>query len=179
MLTTRRRSHGGAAEARRHHHHRRRLPLPRLVNASRRRALTFSQPGGDAWRRRCDNTEHRRGRLKEAGRLVPSGLCGTVQTESEVSGPQGAPGGPRIPSRRSAREQIMIRGPDPSLRSEIPAAPEETQGCLDGKRAKQKKAFSQRSPHHIFPTFHTPIPIDMRHHEGRYHYEPHALHAMH
>nr|XP_015214114.1 PREDICTED: zinc finger protein GLI2 isoform X1 [Lepisosteus oculatus] len=36
-----------------------------------------------------------------------------------------------------------------------------------------------RAPHHIFPTFHTPIPIDMRHHEGRYHYEPHALHAMH
>uniref|UniRef100_A0A3B4A7A1 C2H2-type domain-containing protein n=1 Tax=Periophthalmus magnuspinnatus TaxID=409849 RepID=A0A3B4A7A1_9GOBI len=29
------------------------------------------------------------------------------------------------------------------------------------------------------PTFHTPIPIDMRHHEGRYHYEPHPLHAMH
>uniref|UniRef100_A0A3Q3VM13 C2H2-type domain-containing protein n=1 Tax=Mola mola TaxID=94237 RepID=A0A3Q3VM13_MOLML len=27
--------------------------------------------------------------------------------------------------------------------------------------------------------FHAPIPIDMRHHEGRYHYEPHALHAMH
>ncbi|CAB1459195.1 unnamed protein product [Pleuronectes platessa] len=34
-------------------------------------------------------------------------------------------------------------------------------------------------PHHMFPTFHTPIPIDLRHHEGRYHYEPHALHAMH
>ncbi|XP_030627376.1 zinc finger protein GLI2b [Chanos chanos] len=36
-----------------------------------------------------------------------------------------------------------------------------------------------RGPHHIFPTFHTPIPIDMRHHEGRYHYEPHTLHTMH
>ncbi|XP_019898115.3 zinc finger protein GLI2 isoform X1 [Esox lucius] len=36
-----------------------------------------------------------------------------------------------------------------------------------------------RAPHHMFPTFHTPIPIDMRHHEGRYHYEPHSLHAMH
>ncbi|KAL2081008.1 hypothetical protein ACEWY4_022861 [Coilia grayii] len=32
---------------------------------------------------------------------------------------------------------------------------------------------------HIFPTFHAPIPIDIRHHEGRYHYEPHPLHAMH
>uniref|UniRef100_A0A4W5KTY7 Uncharacterized protein n=1 Tax=Hucho hucho TaxID=62062 RepID=A0A4W5KTY7_9TELE len=36
-----------------------------------------------------------------------------------------------------------------------------------------------RGPHHLFPTFHTPIPIDMRHHEGRYHYEPHPLHTMH
>lgn len=33
--------------------------------------------------------------------------------------------------------------------------------------------------HPVFPTFHTPIPIDMRHHEGRYFYEPHALPAMH
>ncbi|KAF3857003.1 hypothetical protein F7725_008862 [Dissostichus mawsoni] len=36
-----------------------------------------------------------------------------------------------------------------------------------------------RSPHHIFPSFHTPIPIDMRHHEGRYHYEPHNINHMH
>ncbi|KAK7938851.1 hypothetical protein WMY93_002177, partial [Mugilogobius chulae] len=36
-----------------------------------------------------------------------------------------------------------------------------------------------RGGHPLFPTFHTPIPIDMRHHEGRYHYEPHPLHAMH
>ncbi|XP_032880713.1 zinc finger protein GLI2 isoform X1 [Amblyraja radiata] len=35
------------------------------------------------------------------------------------------------------------------------------------------------SSHHIFPAFHTPIPIDMRHHEGRYHYEPHSIHAIH
>ncbi|KAJ8388383.1 hypothetical protein AAFF_G00134090 [Aldrovandia affinis] len=42
-----------------------------------------------------------------------------------------------------------------------------------------RQLSSNAAPHHIFPTFHTPIPIDMRHHEGRYHYEPHALHAMH
>ncbi|XP_048455212.1 zinc finger protein GLI2-like [Rhincodon typus] len=35
------------------------------------------------------------------------------------------------------------------------------------------------SSHHIFPAFHTPIPIDMRHHEGRYHYEPHSIHTIH
>uniref|UniRef100_A0A3P9PCF3 GLI family zinc finger 2 n=1 Tax=Poecilia reticulata TaxID=8081 RepID=A0A3P9PCF3_POERE len=39
--------------------------------------------------------------------------------------------------------------------------------------------FVPAAPQHLFPTFHTPIPIDIRHHEGRYHYEPHALHAMH
>ncbi|XP_060888724.1 zinc finger protein GLI2-like [Labrus mixtus] len=44
---------------------------------------------------------------------------------------------------------------------------------------KKPSPSEMRAPHHIFPTFHTPIPIDMRHHEGRYHYEPHTLHAMH
>uniref|UniRef100_A0A8C8VQK0 C2H2-type domain-containing protein n=1 Tax=Pelusios castaneus TaxID=367368 RepID=A0A8C8VQK0_9SAUR len=27
-------------------------------------------------------------------------------------------------------------------------------------------------PPHLFPAFHPPVPIDARHHEGRYHYEP-------
>ncbi|NWX83190.1 GLI2 protein, partial [Nothoprocta pentlandii] len=34
-------------------------------------------------------------------------------------------------------------------------------------------------PQHIFPAFHAPLPIDMRHQEGRYHYEPHSVHAIH
>ncbi|KYO18202.1 zinc finger protein GLI2 [Alligator mississippiensis] len=34
-------------------------------------------------------------------------------------------------------------------------------------------------PQHIFPPFHAPLPIDMRHQEGRYHYEPHSIHAIH
>ncbi|XP_051529365.1 zinc finger protein GLI2-like isoform X2 [Myxocyprinus asiaticus] len=44
---------------------------------------------------------------------------------------------------------------------------------------KPSSSSLSRGPHHIFPTFHSPIPIDVRHHEGRYHYEPHALHALH
>ncbi|XP_041834295.1 zinc finger protein GLI2-like [Melanotaenia boesemani] len=44
---------------------------------------------------------------------------------------------------------------------------------------KKPSPSETRAPQHLFPAFHTPIPIDMRHHEGRYHYEPHALHAMH
>uniref|UniRef100_A0AAQ4S8Q1 C2H2-type domain-containing protein n=1 Tax=Gasterosteus aculeatus aculeatus TaxID=481459 RepID=A0AAQ4S8Q1_GASAC len=39
--------------------------------------------------------------------------------------------------------------------------------------------FCLPATHHLFPTFQPPLPIDMRHHEGRYHYESHALHAMH
>ncbi|KAK1798478.1 hypothetical protein P4O66_006783 [Electrophorus voltai] len=41
------------------------------------------------------------------------------------------------------------------------------------------RSRSNPGPHPIFPTFHTPIPIDMRHHEGRYHYEPHSLSTLH
>uniref|UniRef100_A0A3Q2YQP1 GLI family zinc finger 2b n=1 Tax=Hippocampus comes TaxID=109280 RepID=A0A3Q2YQP1_HIPCM len=34
---------------------------------------------------------------------------------------------------------------------------------------------------HIFSSFHKPVALDMRHHEGcpSYHYEPHTLHAVH
>ncbi|XP_042301130.1 zinc finger protein GLI2 isoform X1 [Sceloporus undulatus] len=38
---------------------------------------------------------------------------------------------------------------------------------------------TQGVPQHIFPAFHSPLPIDMRHQEGRYHYEPHSIHAIH
>uniref|UniRef100_A0A669PHU0 GLI family zinc finger 2 n=1 Tax=Phasianus colchicus TaxID=9054 RepID=A0A669PHU0_PHACC len=40
-------------------------------------------------------------------------------------------------------------------------------------------AVAQGVPQHIFPAFHAPLPIDMRHQEGRYHYEPHSIHAIH
>ncbi|XP_054828408.1 zinc finger protein GLI2 isoform X2 [Eublepharis macularius] len=40
-------------------------------------------------------------------------------------------------------------------------------------------AAAQGVPQHIFPAFHAPLPIDMRHQEGRYHYEPHSIHAIH
>ncbi|XP_051564566.1 zinc finger protein GLI2-like isoform X2 [Myxocyprinus asiaticus] len=43
---------------------------------------------------------------------------------------------------------------------------------------KPSPTTATRAPH-LFSTFHTPIPIDMRHHEGRYHYEPHPLHPIH
>ncbi|XP_043432495.1 zinc finger protein GLI2 isoform X1 [Prionailurus bengalensis] len=38
---------------------------------------------------------------------------------------------------------------------------------------------AQGVPQHLLPPFHAPLPIDMRHQEGRYHYEPHSVHGMH
>uniref|UniRef100_A0A670JK96 GLI family zinc finger 3 n=1 Tax=Podarcis muralis TaxID=64176 RepID=A0A670JK96_PODMU len=34
-------------------------------------------------------------------------------------------------------------------------------------------------PPHLFPAFHPPVPIDARHHEGRYHYEPSPIPPLH
>ncbi|XP_054641983.1 zinc finger protein GLI2-like [Dunckerocampus dactyliophorus] len=42
-----------------------------------------------------------------------------------------------------------------------------------------KKPLETRAAPHIFSSFYKPIAINMRHHEGRYHYEPHAFHAVH
>ncbi|XP_032366128.1 zinc finger protein GLI2 [Etheostoma spectabile] len=63
------------------------------------------------------------------------------------------------------KKECKGSGLDGSSFSEIPKKPSST--------------TLTRGAHHLFPTFHTPIPIDVRHHEGRYHYEPHPLHAMH
>ncbi|XP_008573016.1 PREDICTED: zinc finger protein GLI2 [Galeopterus variegatus] len=38
---------------------------------------------------------------------------------------------------------------------------------------------AQGVPQHLLPPFHAPLPIDMRHQEGRYHYEPHSVHSVH
>ncbi|XP_036905758.1 zinc finger protein GLI2 [Sturnira hondurensis] len=40
-------------------------------------------------------------------------------------------------------------------------------------------AAAQGVPQHLLPPFHAPLPIDMRHQEGRYHYEPHSVHGVH
>nr|XP_032817539.1 zinc finger protein GLI2-like isoform X2 [Petromyzon marinus] len=43
-------------------------------------------------------------------------------------------------------------------------------GCIDSPYA---------APHPLFPAFHPPIPLDSRHHEGRYYFEPPHLHPLH
>ncbi|KAJ8003580.1 hypothetical protein DPEC_G00149820 [Dallia pectoralis] len=82
---------------------------------------------------------------------------------------------------------IRTELPMSRMETSAPTATEKKElksACLDGNGfpdlpKKLSPTAVTRAPHHMFPTFHTPIPIDMRHHEGRYHYEPHSLHAMH
>uniref|UniRef100_A0A670JP67 GLI family zinc finger 3 n=1 Tax=Podarcis muralis TaxID=64176 RepID=A0A670JP67_PODMU len=38
---------------------------------------------------------------------------------------------------------------------------------------------TSNDPPHLFPAFHPPVPIDARHHEGRYHYEPSPIPPLH
>uniref|UniRef100_A0A2K5M9Y8 GLI family zinc finger 2 n=1 Tax=Cercocebus atys TaxID=9531 RepID=A0A2K5M9Y8_CERAT len=56
---------------------------------------------------------------------------------------------------------------------EVTAGPEAWTTCL-------LVSFSPSAvPQHLLPPFHAPLPIDMRHQEGRYHYEPHSVHGVH
>lgn len=54
-----------------------------------------------------------------------------------------------------------------------------TKATVQQQTDRQPLSSLPPGAHHLFPTFHTPIPIDVRHHEGRYHYEPHPLHPVH
>ncbi|XP_064143378.1 zinc finger protein GLI2 [Loxodonta africana] len=54
-----------------------------------------------------------------------------------------------------------------------------------GKKASRAAAAAaaaaavQGAPQHLLPPFHAPLPVDMRHQEGRYPYEPHSVHSLH
>ncbi|KAE8581676.1 hypothetical protein XENTR_v10024892 [Xenopus tropicalis] len=38
---------------------------------------------------------------------------------------------------------------------------------------------SHGAPAPLFPAFHPPFPVEVRHQEGRYHYDAHSIHALH
>ncbi|KAM9304788.1 zinc finger protein GLI2 [Gastrophryne carolinensis] len=50
---------------------------------------------------------------------------------------------------------------------------------LEAAKKQGLLSASPGGPAHLFPAFHTPFPIDVRHQEGRYHYEGHGVHAIH
>ncbi|KAM7375550.1 hypothetical protein PAMA_014588 [Pampus argenteus] len=85
----------------------------------------------------------------------------------------------RVQSERNGPGMLTHSGPWPQRAQGGPASPPDARLRADNDPWPRPLRSIVPVPHHIFPTFHTPIPIDMRHHEGRYHYEPHALHAMH
>ncbi|XP_075683155.1 transcriptional activator GLI3 isoform X2 [Rhinoderma darwinii] len=43
----------------------------------------------------------------------------------------------------------------------------------------ERLSLQTDDPPHLFPAFHPPVPIDARHHEGRYHYEPSPIPPLH
>ncbi|KAL6484901.1 hypothetical protein MHYP_G00069460 [Metynnis hypsauchen] len=91
----------------------------------------------------------------------------TLAVKSSTGSPERLPTSPVMETTTPAapeKKECKGSGLDVSSFSDLPKKPSPT-------------AVTRAPP--LFPTFHTPIPIDMRHHEGRYHYEPHPLHAMH
>ncbi|KAM7335801.1 hypothetical protein ACRRTK_004294 [Alexandromys fortis] len=44
---------------------------------------------------------------------------------------------------------------------------------------RKRMELSRAVPQQLLPPFHAPLPIDMRHQEGRYHYDPHSVHGVH
>ncbi|XP_069472841.1 zinc finger protein GLI2 isoform X2 [Ambystoma mexicanum] len=64
-------------------------------------------------------------------------------------------------------------------KKEVKGGPLEGNGFVEAGKKVAAAAATPGVPPHLFPAFHAPLPIDMRHQEGRYHYEPHAIHAIH
>ncbi|KAM8934734.1 zinc finger protein GLI2 isoform 2-T2 [Pelodytes ibericus] len=65
------------------------------------------------------------------------------------------------------------------LKKEAKSSVLEGNGFPDAGKKAGVLNSSQGAPAHLFPAFHAPFPIDVRHQEGRYHYEAHGIHAIH
>ncbi|XP_075386340.1 zinc finger protein GLI2 isoform X2 [Tenrec ecaudatus] len=50
---------------------------------------------------------------------------------------------------------------------------------LGKKVSSGAAAAAQGAPQHLLPPLPAPLPLDMRHQEGRYPYEPHSVHSVH
>ncbi|XP_078254441.1 transcriptional activator GLI3-like isoform X2 [Rhinoraja longicauda] len=83
------------------------------------------------------------------------------------------------PSTSSEDRASLIKKEIHGSLSHIPEPPIPYCGALFTMDPRNGYMESHYPPHPLFPSFHPPVPIDARHHEGRYHYDPTPLAPLH
>ncbi|EPY75904.1 hypothetical protein CB1_001533038 [Camelus ferus] len=103
---------------------------------------------------------------------------GPLQNHSRVT--TGFPGALRKVDLAEKREQPQLQqgSGKPSLMP-LPGSPRLLFPPNLTRVHTQPGLVQQPVPPHLLPPFHAPLPIDMRHQEGRYHYEPPSVHGVH
>lgn len=83
------------------------------------------------------------------------------------------------PSTSSEERASLIKKEFHGSLSHIPEPSIPYRGALFTMDPRNGYMESHYPPHPLFPSFHPPVPIDARHHEGRYHYDPTPLAPLH
>ncbi|XP_010085076.1 PREDICTED: transcriptional activator GLI3-like, partial [Pterocles gutturalis] len=96
--------------------------------------------------------------------------------------PQGGQGLGKIseePSTSSEERASLIKKEIHGSISHLPEPSVPYRGTLFTMDPRNGYMDPHYHPPHLFPAFHPPVPIDARHHEGRYHYEPSPIPPLH
>uniref|UniRef100_A0A803YFR4 GLI family zinc finger 3 n=1 Tax=Meleagris gallopavo TaxID=9103 RepID=A0A803YFR4_MELGA len=96
--------------------------------------------------------------------------------------PQGGQGLSKIseePSTSSEERASLIKKEIHGSISHLPEPSVPYRGTLFTMDPRNGYMDPHYHPPHLFPAFHPPVPIDARHHEGRYHYEPSPIPPLH
>ncbi|XP_067887066.1 transcriptional activator GLI3-like [Heterodontus francisci] len=83
------------------------------------------------------------------------------------------------PSTSSEDRTSLIKKEIHGSLSHIPEPSIPYRGALFAMDPRNGYMDPHYPPHPLFPSFHPPVPIDARHHEGRYHYDPSPLAPVH
>ncbi|XP_067837157.1 transcriptional activator GLI3-like [Heptranchias perlo] len=83
------------------------------------------------------------------------------------------------PSTSSEDRASLIKKEVHGSLSHIPEPSIPYRGALFAMDPRNGYMDPHYPPHPLFPSFHPPVPIDARHHEGRYHYDPSPLAPLH
>ncbi|XP_060103653.1 transcriptional activator GLI3 isoform X2 [Heteronotia binoei] len=96
--------------------------------------------------------------------------------------PQGGQGLSKIseePSTSSEERASLIKKEIHGSISHLPEPSVPYRGTVFAMDPRNGYMDPHYHPPHLFPAFHPPVPIDARHHEGRYHYEPSPIPPLH